>query len=75
MRHQRNNVPAFVAEAGNAKHRTVGIGLGRHSTRWIAVTKHDLAIPVQPIDDVRWREVIAITVRDGQSQDLSSPTG
>jgi hypothetical protein len=75
MRHQSDDVPAFVAEAGNAKHGTVRICLGRHSTRWIAVTKHDLPILVQPIDDVRWREVIAITMRDRDTQDLSGSTG
>src|SRR5205085_1521974 len=71
MRHQSDDVPPPIAEAGNGVGRTIGVCRIVELTLRRGVTKHDLVVGFELCERVRRRVVVAFTVRDRNAEDLS----
>src|SRR3989304_4073417 len=75
VRHQPDHVAPLVAEARNVRERSVRVRLGRDRAGRVAVAEDALAPALEPIEDLGWREVVAVAARDGDSQHLALAAG
>jgi hypothetical protein len=71
MRHQADDVPLSVANAGDVVDRSIGIAGIASATGFIGVTEDDLPVGLEVCNRVGWRVVVALAVGDWQAQDLS----
>ena len=71
MRHEAENVPIFIANAGDVLQRTVGIGFFGNVPLAVRIPHQDLMVLIQFLDGRVIREIIAFTVSDGDFQDLA----
>ena len=70
MRHQADDVARLVAEPGDRRLRSVRIGRVADVAGGVGVAEDDLTVRLEPGDDVRLGEVVALAVRDRNPQHL-----
>src|SRR3979490_3139978 len=73
MRHQSDDIPRLVAEAGNSRRRPVRLGLVGNPTGPCGVPEDHLAVLFETRDDVGLGEVVAFAVCDRELQNLALP--
>ena len=72
VRHQADDVARLVAEAGDRRRRSVRIGRVADAPVGVGVAEDDLPVGLEPGDDVRLGEVVALAVGDRNAEDLSA---
>ena len=71
MRHQADDVPLVVADAGDVGEGAVRVGLRGRATGRVAVPEHDPLVVLETVDDVRFRVVVSLAVSDRNAKDLA----
>src|SRR5688572_31522402 len=68
MRHQTDDVTAVIADPGDVVQRTVRVRGGGSLPCGVHVAEDDLPVLLDPLQHIRLRVVVPLTVRDGNPQ-------
>jgi hypothetical protein len=72
VRHQTEDVAAFVADAGDVFHRAVGIGRRRRLAFGVDVAQQNLPVFVQPLESYGVGVIAALAVLDRHFEQLAA---
>src|SRR5262245_61320369 len=75
MWHQADDVALFAAKPGDVGNRSIGVRVISRNPLHVCVAKHDLAVSLEPGNNVRLSVVIALTMRDWDAKDLPRGAG
>src|SRR4051794_36767791 len=71
MRHQSDDVTLLVAQAGNVRRRAIWIRrISDHAVR-VGITEDHLAVLLEARDDIGFRIIVALAVRNGHAKHLA----